>query len=158
MEAESWISWREVTVPLTVAILVILGSVSVVIYKRRIQRARVRPNTVPRPKPVSVNYHFTRQCNYQCGFCFHTAKTSFVLPIDEAKRGLKLLKDAGKDQVITCIPMMDKIFLLLWLLIKKVWKKSILVEENLSFIRKGHMLGSLYAIAKKTFTCLAYLL
>ena len=28
-----------------------------------------------RPKgkvPVSVNYHFTRQCNKTCGFCFHT--------------------------------------------------------------------------------------
>ena len=46
-------------------------------------------------KPLSVNYHFTRQCNYQCGFCFHTAKTSFVLPINEAKRGLKLLSEAG---------------------------------------------------------------
>jgi hypothetical protein len=46
-------------------------------------------------KPQSVNYHFTRQCNYQCGFCFHTAKTSFVLPIDEAKRGLKMLCEAG---------------------------------------------------------------
>lgn len=46
--------------------------------------------------PKSVNYHFTRQCNYQCGFCFHTAKTSFVLPLAEAKRGLKLLKEAGK--------------------------------------------------------------
>lgn len=46
-------------------------------------------------KPQSVNYHFTRQCNYQCGFCFHTAKTSFVLPFEEAKRGLKLLKNAG---------------------------------------------------------------
>lgn len=49
------------------------------------------PSTVP----VSVNYHFTRQCNYQCGFCFHTAKTSFVLPIEEAKRGLQMLKDNG---------------------------------------------------------------
>lgn len=46
--------------------------------------------------PSSVNYHFTRQCNYKCGFCFHTAKTSFVLPVDEAKRGLRLLKEAGK--------------------------------------------------------------
>jgi radical S-adenosyl methionine domain-containing protein 2 len=46
-------------------------------------------------KPRSVNYHLTRQCNYQCGFCFHTAKTSFVLPIDEAQKGLKMLKDAG---------------------------------------------------------------
>jgi radical S-adenosyl methionine domain-containing protein 2 len=49
--------------------------------------------------PESVNYHFTRQCNYKCGFCFHTAKTSFVLPIDEAKRGLKLLSEAGMQKV-----------------------------------------------------------
>ena len=47
--------------------------------------------------PKSVNYHFTRQCNYKCGFCFHTAKTSFVLPLDEAKRGLKILKEGGRD-------------------------------------------------------------
>lgn len=46
--------------------------------------------------PTSVNYHFTRQCNYKCGFCFHTAKTSFVLPLDEAKRGLLMLKEAGE--------------------------------------------------------------
>uniref|UniRef100_A0A672SKG7 Radical SAM core domain-containing protein n=1 Tax=Sinocyclocheilus grahami TaxID=75366 RepID=A0A672SKG7_SINGR len=49
--------------------------------------------------PSSVNYHFTRQCNYKCGFCFHTAKTSFVLPIEEAKRGLHLLKEAGMEKV-----------------------------------------------------------
>lgn len=47
-------------------------------------------------KPLSVNYHFTRQCNYNCGFCFHTAKTSFVLPLEQAKRGLELLKEKGK--------------------------------------------------------------
>ena len=46
--------------------------------------------------PQSVNYHFTRQCNYSCGFCFHTAKTSFVLPIEDAKKGLRMLKEAGK--------------------------------------------------------------
>ncbi|CAK6956919.1 radical S-adenosyl methionine domain-containing protein 2 [Scomber scombrus] len=49
--------------------------------------------------PTSVNYHFTRQCNYKCGFCFHTAKTSFVLPLEEAKRGLKLLKDSGMEKI-----------------------------------------------------------
>lgn len=48
--------------------------------------------------PQSVNYHFTRQCNYKCGFCFHTARTSFVLPSKEAKRGLEMLKTAGKLQ------------------------------------------------------------
>jgi len=50
------------------------------------------------PTPTSVNYHFTRQCNYKCGFCFHTAKTSFVLPLEEAKRGLAMLKEAGKSR------------------------------------------------------------
>lgn len=49
--------------------------------------------------PESVNYHFTRQCNYKCGFCFHTAKTSYVLPVDEAKRGLKMLRDAGMEKI-----------------------------------------------------------
>jgi radical S-adenosyl methionine domain-containing protein 2 len=45
--------------------------------------------------PVSVNYHFSCKCNYECGFCFHTKKTSSILPLDEAKRGMKLLKEAG---------------------------------------------------------------
>ncbi|XP_075963828.1 S-adenosylmethionine-dependent nucleotide dehydratase RSAD2 [Anarhichas minor] len=49
--------------------------------------------------PTSVNYHFTRKCNYKCGFCFHTAKTSFVLPLDEAKKGLKLLKGSGMEKI-----------------------------------------------------------
>ncbi|XP_078245356.1 S-adenosylmethionine-dependent nucleotide dehydratase RSAD2 isoform X2 [Pogona vitticeps] len=48
------------------------------------------------PVPLSVNYHFTRRCNYTCGFCFHTARTSFVLPLEEAERGLRLLKEAGE--------------------------------------------------------------
>lgn len=49
--------------------------------------------------PVSVNYHFTRRCNYKCGFCFHTAISSFVLPLEEAKRGLRMLKEAGMEKV-----------------------------------------------------------
>ena len=49
----------------------------------------------PATTPTSVNYHFTRKCNYKCGFCFHTAKTSFVLPLDVAMKGLTLLKEAG---------------------------------------------------------------
>ncbi|CAI8006896.1 Radical S-adenosyl methionine domain-containing protein 2 [Geodia barretti] len=57
--------------------------------------AKARGVTIPQ----SVNYHFTRQCNYHCGFCFHTAKTSFVLPIDEAKHGLDLLRDAGMEKI-----------------------------------------------------------
>jgi radical S-adenosyl methionine domain-containing protein 2 len=45
--------------------------------------------------PISVNYHFTRRCNYSCGFCFHTAKTSHILPLARAKQGLTLLAAAG---------------------------------------------------------------
>lgn len=45
--------------------------------------------------PVSVNYFFTRQCNKACGFCFHTAKTSHMEPLDRAKEGLRLLAQAG---------------------------------------------------------------
>lgn len=42
--------------------------------------------------PVSVNYFPSRECNYSCGFCFHTNTSGYILPLDEAKRGLRLLK------------------------------------------------------------------
>ena len=60
-------------------------------------------SSVLSPRPTSVNYHFTRQCNYKCGFCFHTAKSSFVLPLEEAMRGLRLLHEAGKNNKILYI-------------------------------------------------------
>ena len=53
--------------------------------------------------PESVNYHFTRTCNYSCGFCFHTAKTSFNLPLEEAKRGLEMLVKEGMKKVFSMI-------------------------------------------------------
>ncbi|XP_056637978.1 S-adenosylmethionine-dependent nucleotide dehydratase RSAD2-like [Diorhabda sublineata] len=49
--------------------------------------------------PTSVNYHFTRLCNYECGFCFHTAKTSFMLNLEDAKKGLKMLEKAGMKKI-----------------------------------------------------------
>ncbi|VVC30286.1 Elongator protein 3/MiaB/NifB,Aldolase-type TIM barrel,Radical SAM,Antiviral radical SAM protein viperin [Cinara cedri] len=63
-----------------------------------IYRKSARENT-PATVPISVNYHFTRRCNYSCGFCFHTAKTSFVLPLDEAKRGLAMLAKEGMKKL-----------------------------------------------------------
>eukprot|EP00053_Salpingoeca_punica_P007798 m.70983 g.70983 ORF g.70983 m.70983 type:complete len:389 (+) comp14335_c0_seq1:89-1255(+) len=47
----------------------------------------------------SVNYHFTRNCNYECGFCFHTSKTKDTLHIDQIKQGLRKLKDAGMEKI-----------------------------------------------------------
>lgn len=77
-----------------------LGSISR--PKTRIQEQK-RGSSTQLTTPSSVNYHFTRQCNYKCGFCFHTAKTSFVLPIEEAKRGLRLLKDAGRQHITNIV-------------------------------------------------------
>ena len=56
-------------------------------------------NKTQKKIPISVNYHFTRKCNLKCGFCFHTSKTSFILSLEEAKRGLKLLKDSGMKKI-----------------------------------------------------------
>ena len=47
----------------------------------------------------SVNYHFTRVCNYKCGFCFHTQKNAYTLPIEKAFEGLKLLKEYGVKKI-----------------------------------------------------------
>jgi radical S-adenosyl methionine domain-containing protein 2 len=49
----------------------------------------------PQYARIAVNYHITRQCNYNCGFCFHTAKTSHVENEENAKRIIKELRDAG---------------------------------------------------------------
>ncbi|KAH0610711.1 uncharacterized protein H6S33_012238 [Morchella sextelata] len=57
---------------------------------------RLRKNT---PIPISVNYYFMCKCNYECGFCFHTGKTSHILPLEDSFRGLKLLKDAGMRKI-----------------------------------------------------------
>ena len=49
--------------------------------------------------PISVNYHFTRKCNYSCGFCFHTETTSYIAPLSQAKKGLRLLQKAGMKKI-----------------------------------------------------------
>jgi radical S-adenosyl methionine domain-containing protein 2 len=86
-----------ITLPATLATVITLVVVGVTYFIiRHWQRQQRR---LPVVVPESVNYHFTRQCNYQCGFCFHTAKSSFLLPIEEAKRGLRLLKDAGMVKI-----------------------------------------------------------
>ena len=59
--------------------------------------------TKPAPKPgfvpVSVNWFPHRVCNYKCQFCFHTSTNDYILPLDEAKRALRLLADAGMKKL-----------------------------------------------------------
>ena len=49
--------------------------------------------------PISVNFHYTRVCNFKCGFCFHTQKTDYHLPIEDAINGLKMLKESGTKKI-----------------------------------------------------------
>lgn len=60
---------------------------------------RLAHSTPGQPVPLSVNYHLTRACNYRCKFCFHTSITNDRLPLEEAKRGLRLLQEAGTKKV-----------------------------------------------------------
>lgn len=39
------------------------------------------------------------RCNYECAFCFHTTKNTFILPLDKAKVGLRLLCEAGMKKL-----------------------------------------------------------
>lgn len=57
-----------------------------------------KPNQTEK-KPTSVNYHFSRVCNYGCQFCFHTETNNNKLKLEEAKRGLQLLKEAGMKKI-----------------------------------------------------------
>lgn len=47
---------------------------------------------------VSANYSSFRLV-LACQFCFHTDTSSKTVPLDEAKRGLKLLADAGMVKI-----------------------------------------------------------
>lgn len=99
-------AWSALCKTLAVVVEMVLARyrvASVSAYDKPLAEPFIGPNVddgvTPPEVPLSVNYHFTRQCNYSCGFCFHTAKTSFVLPLDEAKRGLTMLAEAGMKKL-----------------------------------------------------------
>ena len=49
----------------------------------------------PPSQAPAINYHFSRKCNYECGFCFHTAKSSDKLSLMDAKKLISQLAQAG---------------------------------------------------------------
>lgn len=83
--------------------IVVGGVIVLLAWRRRCQPPTepVRQTAVGRTAvvPTSVNYHFTRECNFACGFCFHTAKNSFVAKIEHAKQALTRLKEAGMRKI-----------------------------------------------------------
>lgn len=48
---------------------------------------------------MAVNFHFTRRCNYNCKFCFHTKKTSFILPLEDQLKVIMKLRLAGLEKI-----------------------------------------------------------
>lgn len=76
--------------------VLVIGLLSVVFDFAKSLRMTALDKTNP---ILSVNYHFTRKCNYKCGFCFHTSKTSHVEHIDQSMQILKLLKDSGCKKI-----------------------------------------------------------
>jgi radical S-adenosyl methionine domain-containing protein 2 len=48
---------------------------------------------------TAINIHFTRKCNFECKFCFHTAKTSFTLPLADLQQILTLCRLHGAEKV-----------------------------------------------------------
>jgi len=47
----------------------------------------------------SVNYHFLRECNYGCNFCFHTDLKSEWVGLENALEAIRLLKQAGCEKL-----------------------------------------------------------
>ncbi len=50
-------------------------------------------------KNSAINIFFTRVCNYECKFCFHTKKSSSMLSLKDQFKILSLLKEAGAEKM-----------------------------------------------------------
>lgn len=104
--------------------------------RRQMQRGRnfmdIHETKLPpeQPIPRSVNYHFTRKCNYECGFCFHTAKTSYMLNIEDAKRGLLMLKNTGKCSFIFSWLLYNYFY---WRAMRAVWDSHVRIKLICAF-------------------------
>lgn len=90
--------YANTTTTISIATLILCLLIALLICNKiLIKKATEKAN---KNDKLYVNYHLTRQCNYQCGFCFHTAKTSHVLSLDQAKTGIRLLHQYG---MLLCI-------------------------------------------------------
>ncbi|KAG8873669.1 Radical S-adenosyl methionine domain-containing protein 2 [Tulasnella sp. 331] len=49
--------------------------------------------------PALNHFRLHRRCNYECEFCFHTTKSTFILPLDQGKAGLRLLTQTGMKKL-----------------------------------------------------------
>ena len=47
----------------------------------------------------SVNYFISRECNYNCKFCFHTKTNKNKFQFEQGRYGLQILKAAGTQKI-----------------------------------------------------------
>lgn len=62
------------------------------------------PKSIDASPLRSVNFHFLRECNYACKYCFHVDKgkeegVTTDLSLEEAKEMLRLLREAGCEKI-----------------------------------------------------------
>jgi radical S-adenosyl methionine domain-containing protein 2 len=74
-------------------------AVFVLHWRRKTREVKPKKSASLGFKPVSVNWHFTRVCNYGCHFCFHTTTEQHLMKMQDAKRGLALLKGSGMQKL-----------------------------------------------------------
>ena len=91
-ENMSSLRWFDIVCP---AFAAVASACAILLSRRQNQQVTRGVRTAVR----AVNYHLPRQCNYECRFCFHTAKSSHVATRDEAKSCLKMLADAGMEKI-----------------------------------------------------------
>lgn len=48
----------------------------------------------------AINFHFTRVCDYEWKFCFHTKKNTYLLPLEKQKLKIKALREYDAEKLI----------------------------------------------------------
>lgn len=66
----------ETAILCVISMISLILLISIVFYQRA---AKVREEEKETKEGLYVNYHFTRLCNYKCGFCFHTCMLQTIL-------------------------------------------------------------------------------
>ncbi|KAG6365876.1 hypothetical protein INS49_000052 [Diaporthe citri] len=127
----------------TLIVPILVAAAATYLSRRRLLAStHTRPTEDPYA-PVSVNYFPSRECNYACGFCFHTNTSGYILPLGEAKRGLRLLRDAGmrKLNIAGGEPFLHPAFLgeLLRYCKEGLGLESVSIISNGSKIREGFL-------------------
>jgi radical S-adenosyl methionine domain-containing protein 2 len=92
---------------LTIAVIVGVGLLLRAFFAQRTAAPATsvtEESALPPLMAPSVNYFVTRDCNYECRFCFHTNKyesgRARMVPLEDAKKAMRMLRDdAGMQKI-----------------------------------------------------------